>query len=117
MGTGPNLDSGLNTGVTAPAPPTTPGGMFEAAKQYGWTFLGSMWMERKNGGWGVSLHRILGTILFGVCLWLWLSGYEVPDGLVYTLWGLLGINGAKSLATQGIQALKIPDSGMKKVNK
>lgn len=108
---------GLNTAVSgAPgAPPAA--GLFGTLRHYGWKLWGSMWMEQKGTCWALSLHRVLGTLLFAVCLWLWLAEYAVPDAMVYTLWGLLGINGAKSLSTQAIKALKVPESGKEKGKK
>lgn len=72
-----------------------------------------------------SLHRVLALVCFGACLLLWLSpgmeplspeviealkqggidmekigatGGRVPDALLQTLWGLLGLNGINKIA-------------------
>lgn len=73
-----------------------------------WKYLGAMCMEPKgpNGEQAISFTRFLGIILFVCCLLIWLvSGLSeeplaiyIPDGMLYTLWGLLGIKGAKDVA-------------------
>lgn len=72
-----------------------------ALKHTAWKYLGSMFMEEKNGTQAVSLHRVLALVAFVACMILWFWGEsqsvtadKVPDSLLYTLWGLLGINGA-----------------------
>jgi fatty acid desaturase len=64
-----------------------------------WQFFGSMFMEQKNGSQAVSLHRVLAAVLFFACmiLWFWVDR-DVPQSMLYTLWGLLGINGASKVA-------------------
>jgi len=61
-----------------------------------------MFMEPKgpDGQQAVSFTRLLGIILFVTCFWVWTFSpvEDVPDGLLYTLWGLLGIKGAKDVA-------------------
>lgn len=73
--------------------------MKEGLKYRFWQFFGSMFMETKNGGQALSLHRVLSMILFLACmiLWFW-SAHDVPDSMLCTLWGLLGINGAHKVA-------------------
>jgi hypothetical protein len=78
-----------------------------------WKYFGAMFMEAKgpNGEQAVSFTRFLGVILFGLCLSVWTMNlfagldetgayivWDVPDGLLYTLWGLIGIKGAKDVA-------------------
>lgn len=71
-----------------------------------WKYLGAMFMEAKgpNGEQAVSFTRFLGFILFVTCLCIWVVGtltdepLVIQDGMLYTLWGLLGIKGAKDVA-------------------
>lgn len=76
-----------------------------------WKYLGAMFMETKNGYLAVSFTRLLGLILFIVCLGIWTTAYfvdpnesgtcvtwDIPDGMLYTLWWLLGIKGVKDFA-------------------
>lgn len=76
-----------------------------------WKYLGAMMTEPKgpDGEQAVSFTRLLGVVLFTVCLVIWIIGAclgspelskaLVPDGMLFTLWGLLGIKGAKDVAT------------------
>lgn len=66
----------------------------KSLKHRAWQFVGSMFMEKKGDYWAASLHRVLALILFIACLVFWMIGSVVPDAMLYTLWGLLGINGA-----------------------
>ena len=93
----------MNGPTTAPVPDAAGNGL---AKYYAWKFMGSMFMEEKGGVWAFSLNRFLGLVSYIVCLSMWLAGYVVPDALVYTMWGLTGINGTKSLATVGVKGLQ-----------
>lgn len=75
-----------------------------------WKYLGAMFMEPKgpNGEQAVSFTRFLAIILFVCCLMIWLTGalagdaesaeIYVPEGMLYTLWGLVGIKGARDVA-------------------
>jgi len=78
-----------------------------------WKYLGAMFMEPKgpNGEQAVSFTRLLGLILFITCLGVWVMNYfaeplpdgtcvvwDIPDGMLYTLWWLIGIKGAKDFA-------------------
>lgn len=89
-----------------------------------WQVFGAMFMEEKNGVQAVSMNKVLALVTYGACMWLWLGltgGYvspevevalqtakldvpralkaaaEVPDAMLWTLWALLGINGASKL--------------------
>lgn len=75
-----------------------------------WKYLGAMMMDPKgpDGEQAVSFTRLLGVILFFACLVIWLvnafSGaleppeLYVPEGMLWTLWGLIGIKGARDVA-------------------
>lgn len=71
-----------------------------------WKYFGAMMMEEKGGQQAVSFSRMLGVILFFCCLAVWLVKAfsmsevvgDVPNGMLYTLWGLIGIKGAKDVA-------------------
>lgn len=72
-----------------------------------WKYFGAMMMEEKNGQQAASYTRTLGLVLFIACLTMWygLGGQgpfsnEVPESMLYTLWGLIGIKGAKDVASQ-----------------
>lgn len=81
-----------------------------------------------------SLHRLLALVCFAVCLVLWLSpgmeplppeviealknggvdleqvaatGGKVPEALLQTLWGLLGLNGVNKIAETWAGAKKL----------
>lgn len=96
----------------------------DLARQTSWRFFGALFMEEKNGVQAVSLHKVLALTTYAACMWLWLgiSGGEVnaevqaaldtakidvpqalqgaavvPDAMLYTLWALLGINGASKV--------------------
>ena len=75
-----------------------------------WKYFGAMMMETKDGKQAVSYTRTLGLVLFFACLIIWgastfMAGaedgtqYDVPQGMLYTLWGLIGIKGGKDIAT------------------
>jgi len=89
--------------------------MIEKTKGVIWKYFGAMMMEKKDGAMAVSYTRLLGCILFFACLGIWLVAtfktqiegappIDVPDGMLYTLWGLIGIKGGKDMA----KALKGP---------
>lgn len=84
-----------------------------------WKYLGAMMMEEKGSGGdqAVSFTRVLGVVLFACCLVIWVTKTflapdptltadgsvlqvvgDVPDGMLYTLWALIGIKGAKDVA-------------------
>ena len=90
-----------------------------------WKFVGALFMENKDGIQAVSMTKLLTLTTYAACLWLWLgfSGGEVapevqaaleaakvevpkalqgaqvvPDAMLYTLWGLLGIGGTAKVA-------------------
>lgn len=102
-----------------PKPKST--SLVEKARHHSWKFFGALFMEEKNGVQAVSLHRVLGFATYVACLWMWLgitsgevepavtkalvaakidvpraltAAAMVPDSMLYTLWALLGINGA-----------------------
>ena len=84
--------------------------------------IGGLVMEQKDGQWVISLTRLLTLILFGHCVFVWNKAVmavlpiitdgaaipqklleatrDVPQGELYTLWGLLGIAGVKVAGTQ-----------------
>jgi hypothetical protein len=91
----------------------------DATKKSFWKYLGAMMMEPKgpDGEQAVSYTRVLGVVLFVCCLVIWITKTfvagevapgpdgtvvpvigDVPDGMLYTLWGLIGIKGAKDVA-------------------
>ncbi len=71
------------------------------AKHSIWKYFGAMMMEKKNGVQAVSYTRTLGIVLFIACMVMWLVGSgEVPQSMLWTLWGLIGIKGAKDVATK-----------------
>ena len=88
-----------------------------------WKFIGALIMEEKNGVQAVSLNKFLGICTYMACLYLWLtrgvvtpeiqgilteakvdvpsalvSAGEAPQSMLYTLWGLLAINGGAKIA-------------------
>jgi len=67
-----------------------------------WRFFGALFMEEKNGVQAVSHQRLLALSTYIACMWIWMGhahGAEaVPDGMLYTLWGLLGLNGFAKVA-------------------
>jgi len=69
-------------------------------KHYLWVFFGAMFMETKDGKQAISLTRIMTVILFASLMWKW-GGYaatpDVPEYMMYTFWGLIGVNGTKSV--------------------
>ena len=76
-------------------------------RQGAWKYLGATFMEAKgpNGEQAVSYTRLLGVILYAACLTLWIASTvapakfgSVPEGMLYTLWGLIGIKGARDVA-------------------
>lgn len=73
--------------------------MVDKTKHTIWKYLGAMMMEEKDGHQAVSYTRTLGVVLFACCLVAWMvKGGDLPDMMVYTLWGLIGIKGAKDVA-------------------
>jgi len=64
-----------------------------------------MMMEEKSGVQAVSFTRVLSLVLFISALVMWYgAGFGkadtmVPDSMLYTLWSLLGMKGAKDVAT------------------
>jgi len=96
----------------------------EATRHNLWKFFGAIFMSEKNGQQAVSYHKVLGFVLFLCCLWTWMFtgtvppeviealeeteidvpsilkvASDVPDSMLYTLWGLLGLNGVNKIAT------------------
>jgi hypothetical protein len=96
----------------------------EATRHGLWKFFGALFMETKDGVQAVSLHRLLALSTYVACMWLWLGvtggtvapevdaalkaanidvptalqgAAVVPDAMLYTLWALLGINGASKV--------------------
>lgn len=69
-----------------------------------WKYFGAMFLEQKDGHWAVSFTRVLGLSLFGALVVVSIGWTEkaLPDQLWWTLWGLLGIKGAKDVA-QGLR--------------
>jgi len=95
------------------------GSVYSWAKKVGLQVFGGLIMEKKDELWVVSLTRVMTWILFGHCLYVWSKAMEVADpasggavaavvtamrdvsqGELYTLWGMLGIAGAKVVGTQ-----------------
>jgi len=74
--------------------------MTDATRSGCWRFFGALVMETKNGKQAVSLHRLLGLVTYCVCITLWVAAPErpMPSEMTYTLWMLLGINGAAKMA-------------------
>ncbi len=85
--------------------------MVAKTKHTVWKYLGAMMMEEKDGHQAVSYTRTLGVVLFACCLVAWMvkafmvpgegempSVGDLPDMMVYTLWSLIGIKGAKDVA-------------------
>jgi hypothetical protein len=79
-------------------------------------------MTEKNGVQAVSYHKVLGFVLFCCCMskWMWpvaidpaiaealkaaaldvpatlKAASDIPDSMLYTLWGLLGLNGVQKM--------------------
>lgn len=96
-----------------------------SARHNAWKFFGALFMEEKNGVQAASMTKVLTLTTYCACLWLWLAitGGEVapevqaaleaakvdvpgalkaaravPDEMLYTLWGLLGISGGAKVA-------------------
>jgi hypothetical protein len=64
-----------------------------------WKFFGAMFMEDKGGVQAVSLHRVF-TCIIGVVVIVWwvaAPGRAMPEELLYTFWGLLGITGGTKI--------------------
>lgn len=72
--------------------------MVAGAKRGMWRYFGAMMMEQKDGIQAVSYTRTLGLILFGMCAYKWSMGIDVVESMLMTLWGLIGIKGAKDVA-------------------
>jgi len=96
----------------------------EGTRNQSWKFIGALFMEEKNGVQAVSLHKVLALSTYIACMWLWLGvgrsvapevaavlaaakidvpnalrlAGAVPDSLLWTLWGLLAINGGAKIA-------------------
>lgn len=71
------------------------------AKKGFWRYFGATMMEQKDGVQAVSFTRSLAIVLFIQAMWIW-SGMseqtEVAQSMLHTLWGLIGIKGAKDVA-------------------
>ena len=69
-----------------------------------WQYLGAMMSEKKDGRMAASFTRVLGVSMFLLCNLLWvleIAGAVIsgpPSEMVYTLWGLIGVKGAKDFA-------------------
>jgi hypothetical protein len=66
----------------------------KAVRHNAWKFLGSMFMDKKDGHWAMSLTRVL-TLLVTIqamCIW---SGFteqqDLPDKMFWVLLTLLGV--------------------------
>ena len=60
-------------------------------------FGGALFMEKKNGEYAVSLTRCSTMLLIGFCTYNWQTGSNVNPEMLHTLWGLLGIKGARDV--------------------
>ncbi len=68
--------------------------MTERQKNLAWKWLGSMFMEEKNGQQAMSLTRALTVALMAQAMWIWAGVSEqpdLPDGMLWVLCGLLGV--------------------------
>ena len=89
-----------------------------------WKFVGALVMEEKNGIQAVSMQKFLGLCTYAACMWIWLrhggevspeiqtlltansidvpkalqAAGQIPESMLYTLWGLLAINGGSKIA-------------------
>lgn len=90
------------TVVAVPVPPTSKlAQVSDVARRTSWRFVGALVMESKNGVQAISLQRLLTLATYAVCLWFWLRPVAaLPDTLLYTLWGMLGISGATKVVGQ-----------------
>lgn len=70
----------------------------QTLKQSGWQYVGAAFTETKNGKQAVSLTRLLAMITFGMLMWKWGFGTEVPDSLMWAFGGLIGGKTFESLA-------------------
>jgi hypothetical protein len=67
-----------------------------------WKYFGAMFMEEKNGQQAVGYTRMLSLVLFVIACVRWNTGDNVvPDSLLYTLWGLLGLKAINTVAPKG----------------
>ena len=68
-----------------------------ATKHHAWKWIGALFMEPKSDGNGktvlaASLTKVLTLAMFaGLMTYWWVSPDKVPDSMVQTMWGLLGM--------------------------
>jgi len=99
---------------------TTVAAVVEGTRHNTWKFFGAIFMSEKKGEQAVSFHKLLGFVLFCFCAYKWMwpiaidpaiaealknaaldvpatlkAASDVPDSMLYTLWGLLGLNGVQ----------------------
>lgn len=74
----------------------------ESKPSMAWRYIGAMLSEKKDGNMAASLTRVLTVACF--VLWAGLAVAEaltqaitVPSTVQFTLWGLLGLKGAKDV--------------------
>ena len=87
------------------ASPSQTKGLWPNVKAWCWKYLGTLFMDEKNGGQAVSLGRVSFLLVLGLALWMWspLEGsLEIPDTMSTTLLTLMGYN----LGTKGLVAAK-----------
>jgi len=94
----------------------------DTTKLQSWKWFGALFMEPKTAADGtthmaVSLSKVqkavsiaMAVVLFGVMIGMWLTKPElaegavavtdpIPDSMLYTLWGLLGLSGVNGIAS------------------
>ncbi len=68
----------------------------KAVRHHAWKWVGSLFMEKKDNHWAMSLHRVLTLMVAIQAMWIW-SGVteqkDLPEGMLWVLLGLLGVNG------------------------
>jgi len=87
--------------------------MLEGTKHQAWKWIGSLFMAPKTNAKGetelaASLTKVLTLGMFVALLVYWyVAPDRVPDSMVYTLWGMLGLK-ATHMVSGAIRAKPTP---------
>lgn len=81
------------------------GGRWAKVKHWCWKYIGTLFMDSKNGGQAMSLGRVSFLLVLCLALWMWspLGGsLEIPETMSTALLTLMGYN----LGSKGVHTVK-----------
>ncbi len=73
----------------------------ESVRHHAWKWIGSLFLEEKNGHWAMSLTRVLTLAISIQAMWIWTGLSEqkdLPEGMLWVLLALLGAKTGNKIA-------------------